>query len=78
MEGTYTETKINYWDNKIDCTYLGKCESEGFKCGDCKHNNNSKDDHYEPRKLPYVWPHYTTYPYFNPLPDKGWTITCFH
>jgi len=36
------------------CIYTGRCNSEGWKCGDCIHNNYKKKDYYEP-EIPYKW-----------------------
>ena len=38
----------------VKCKYKGKCSSEGMRCEDCIHNEEIKEDYYQPRQ-PYGW-----------------------
>jgi hypothetical protein len=48
----------------VCCKYLGKCSSEGLKCGSCANNSEAKRDYYVPLPYPYpYWPYPYTWPW---------------
>jgi hypothetical protein len=63
MGSKTTDIKTSFWK----CPYSGRCSSEGLKCYNCSENPDVKEDHYKPKKQPYIWPRYPYY--YSPRPN---------
>lgn len=61
----------------VDCPYIEKCTSHGYKCSSCA-NNKGRKDHYKPDPNPYV----PYVPYYPPIwwigdpPNYQHYVTC--